>query len=181
MLDTFANAEIVLNYGLTETYRTSFLDPKLVRQRPSSIGKAIPGVDVVIVRDDGTIADADEEGHIVHRGDYICLGYWGDPESTAQTLRPDPLVPGERAIPGHALFTGDYGRIDKEGFLYFHGRRDHQLKSMGVRVSPTEVEQLLNNSGLVNEVAIFGMPQDLIGDEIWAALTSGETLRSTSA
>lgn len=165
------DAQIFLNYGLTETYRTSFLDPSLVRQRPDSIGKPIPGVDIVIVRDDGTLAEPGEEGEIVHRGDFVFLGYWNNSEATAKALRPDPVLsPGTPGRP--ALFTGDYGVIDEDGFLYFRGRRDHQLKSMGVRVSPGEIEQMIHQSGLVREVAVFGMKHELLGDEIWAAVVA---------
>ena len=68
------------------------------------------------------------------------------------------------------LYTGDYGRIDEEGLLYFEGRRDDQIKPMGVRVSPAEVETLLYESGLVREVAVFGLAQAIVGDEVWAAV-----------
>ena len=67
------------------------------------------------------------------------------------------------------LFTGDYGHKDEAGFLYFHGRRDHLLKSLGARVNPSEVESLLLASGLVNEVAVFGVEHELAGHEICAA------------
>jgi len=170
LLHILEGRTIFLNYGLTETYRTSFLDPGLARLKPNSVGRAIPGVDIVILREDGTVADAMEVGQIVHRGDYICLGYWNDPEATAKAIRPDPLaVPG---CPGNprALYTGDYGYVDEDGLLYFVGRRDAQLKSMGVRVSPLEVEEILYASGMVEEVAVVGKAHELLGDEIWAVV-----------
>ena len=170
MLGVFAHCRIFLNYGLTESYRTSYLDPALIRARPRSIGKGIPGVSVAVLREDSLPAAADEEGEIVHRGAYLCMGYWSDPEASARALRPDPLAPAGCPAPRPALFTGDYGHMDADGFLYYHGRRDHLLKSMGVRVSPGEVEELLHGSGLVREVAVFGRPHDLIGDEVWAAV-----------
>jgi long-chain acyl-CoA synthetase len=162
----FSGARLFLNYGLTETYRSAYLDPDLIDARYPCLGQPIPGADVVVVRDDGSLAAPGEEGELVHRGDYICLGYWGDAEATARAIRPDPLAPGERA-----LFTGDLGRKDGDGFLYFVGRRDQQLKSMGVRVSPGEVEALLHESNLVREAAVFGMPHDMLGHEVWAAAT----------
>jgi long-subunit acyl-CoA synthetase (AMP-forming) len=88
----FSHCRIVLNYGLTETYRSCYLDPKYLDTHQDTIGKPIPGVDVVIVREDGTLADVDETGEIVHRGDYICLGYWADAEATALAIRPDPVA-----------------------------------------------------------------------------------------
>ncbi len=177
LLSLFPDAQLFLNYGLTETYRSSFLDPKLVRERPDSIGKPIPGVDIVIVRDDGSLADVGEEGEIAHRGDFVFLGYWNNPEASAKALRRDPTLP-QGAVGRPVLFTGDYGMLDADGFLYFRGRRDHQLKSMGVRVSPAEVEELIHASGLVREVAVFGMKHDMLGDEVWAALVAKESVEN---
>jgi len=174
MTGVFGHSRIFLNYGLTESYRTSYLDPELVRERPTSIGKPVPGVDVALVRDDGTLAEPDEEGEIVHRGDFLFLGYWNDPEATATALRPDPLAPSACPPAFPALFTGDYGHKDRDGFLYFHGRRDQMLKSMGMRVSAGEVEDLLHRSGVVREVAVFGVEHDLIGDEVWAAVVPAD-------
>jgi acyl-CoA synthetase (AMP-forming)/AMP-acid ligase II len=170
LLDLFAGSQVFLNYGLTETYRTSCLDSSLVRERPTSIGRPIPGVEVEIRREDGSLADPGEVGEIVHRGGSLFCGYWGDREATDRALRPDP---GDPSAP-RVLFTGDLGRRDEAGFLYFVGRRDHQLKSMGVRVNPSEIEALLDASGLVQEVAVFGIPHDLIGHEIWAAVVLRE-------
>ena len=170
LLELFSHSEVLLNYGLTETYRSCFIPPKLVRERKSAIGIPIPGVDIVIVDEFNRVLPAGEEGEIVHRGDYICHGYWNDPEATARAIRPDPLSPPGTPDPGRALYTGDYGYRDADGFVYFLGRRDHQLKSMGVRVSPKEVEDLLHESGLLLEVAVFGIPHDVMGHEIWAAV-----------
>ena len=167
LLALVGNAEVCLNYGLTESYRTSYLAPALIREKPGSIGKAIPGVDVAIVRPDGTLADVGETGEIVHCGKLIFLHYWGNPEATARSLRPDPLQPDSNK---QALFTGDLGRLDKDGFLYYEGRRDRQLKVMGVRVSPEEIEGLLHASGLIRDVAIFGIPHELLDREVCAAV-----------
>jgi acyl-CoA synthetase (AMP-forming)/AMP-acid ligase II len=177
LLRLLEGRRIFLNYGLTETYRTSFLEPELAGVKPNSVGRAIPGVDIVILREDGTVADPLEVGQIVHRGDYICLGYWNDPEATAKAVRPDPLaVPGCPGDP-KALYTGDYGYVDGEGLLYFVGRRDAQLKSMGVRVSPLEVEEILYASGMVEEVAVVGRAHELLGDEIWAVVVPKSVAR----
>lgn len=170
LLRLFKHAAFYLNYGLTESYRTTYLEPSLIAQKADSIGKPIPGVDIVIVKEDGILACTNEVGEIVHRGDYIFLGYWNDPEKTAGMLRPDPIHPEQ----GLSLFTGDYGYLDTEGYVYFQGRRDHQLKVMGVRVSPDEVEQLIYQSELVKEVAVFGIENELFGDEVWAAIVPVE-------
>ena len=164
-----------LNYGLTETYRSAYLPPEFARAKPTSIGSGIPGVHIVVVREDGTQASHGEIGEIVHRGAYQCLGYWNNPEATARTLRPDPLAASGHPGQPTAVYTGDLGMFDDEGHLYYKGRRDQQIKSMGVRVNPGEIEELLWASGLVKEVAVFSMPNDLIGDEIWAAVVGKET------
>jgi acyl-CoA synthetase (AMP-forming)/AMP-acid ligase II len=169
LLDVFEGADFVLNYGLTETYRSTYLPPALVKRYPGTIGKSIPGVDVVVLREDGSLADPFEPGEIVHRGDFICLGYWGDELSTRAAKRRDPLLP-DSLYNVDSLFTGDIGYMDEEGYLYFKGRRDHQLKSMGVRVSPGEVEETLYASGLLEHVAVFGVEHELLGHEICAAL-----------
>lgn len=170
MIELFAEASILLNYGLTESYRTTCLPADELKRRRTSIGKPIEGVEVLILREDGSLADPGEQGEIIHRGDYLFAEYWNDPESSARTLRPDPTRdPGEEA-PVMVLFTGDLGSMDEEGFIYFHGRRDRQIKSMGVRVSPTEIEALLYGTGLLREVAVFARPNLLIGQEVWAAV-----------
>lgn len=164
------HCRIALNYGLTESYRTSCLDPSLLADHPDSIGTSIPGVQVAVVREDLTRCTPGEEGEIVHRGDYVFLGYFNDPKATAAIRRPDPFASPDDDNTPPVLFTGDYGHLDENGLLYFHGRRDCLLKSMGVCVSPEEVEQLLLSSGLIREVAVFGQKHDLLGDEVWAAV-----------
>jgi acyl-CoA synthetase (AMP-forming)/AMP-acid ligase II len=178
LLQRLGHCSIFLNYGLTESYRTSFLEPSLVRQQADSVGRAIPGVQVAVVRDDGSPADPGETGEILHRGDYLFREYWGDPEATHQALREDPLA---AAVPAsRCLFTGDLGYLDEKGLLYLQGRRDQQLKCMGVRVLPAEVEGILYQSGLLQEAAVFGQPHDLFGQEIWAAIVPCAGLVSAS-
>ena len=170
LLQAFSNSKIFLNYGMTETYRSTYLDPALVREYPNSIGNPMPGVDVVIVREDGTLADPGEIGELVHRGNCICLGYWGNPEQTAQAIRPDPVWSQAGFNNQRALFTGDLGHKDEAGFIYFKARKDHMIKSMGVRVSPGEIEDLLHHSGLVRNVAVIGLPHEMAGEWVVAAI-----------
>ena len=138
----------MLNYGLTESYRTSYLDPALTRTHSDSIGRGIPGVQVVVVRDDGSLCDTDEIGEIVHRGDFLFMGYWGDSSATERALRPDFLLNDGLTRQPVVLHTGDLGRIAANGLLYHHGRKDSLLKSMGVRVSPARLKTFSTLSGL---------------------------------
>lgn len=163
LVEAFPRAAISLNYGLTETYRSASLPTALAREHPTSVGRAVPGVEIEIRREDGGLAAPGEEGEIVHRGAGTFLGYWNDPARTAEVLRPDPADPARRVV-----FTGDLGRIDPDGLIYVHGRRDRQIKSMGVRVSPDEVELLLLESGLLAEAAVSSVPNDVLGEMIVA-------------
>ena len=170
VLHWFPHAAVSLNYGLTETYRTASLDPALARAHPDSVGRAIPGVEIAVVDEDGAPVAPGAVGEVVHRGAGIFLGYWGDEAATAQVRRPDPLWrhPGVAAPP--AVYTGDLGFLDPEGLLRLTGRRDRQIKSMGVRVSPEEIEAILVGSGLVREAAVLSRPHDTIGDLVVAVV-----------
>jgi acyl-CoA synthetase (AMP-forming)/AMP-acid ligase II len=170
LLKHFGHCDISLNYGMTETYRSAGLPPALARERPESVGFAYPGVALSVLRETGEEAEPGEVGEIVHRGAGAFLGYWGAPEATRRVRRPDPFWRhGELAAP-MAVFTGDLGWKDRDGFLMIKGRRDRLIKSMGVRVSPDEVEQLLRGSGLVSDVAVVGLPHELMGEMVAAAV-----------
>jgi acyl-CoA ligase (AMP-forming) (exosortase A-associated) len=164
-----------LMYGLTEAFRSTYLSPDEVDRRPDSIGKAIPNAEVFVLREDGTLCDADEPGELVHRGALVGMGYWNDPERTAKRFRPLPAgTPGREAgitLPEPAVWSGDTVRMDEEGFLYFVGRRDEMIKTSGYRVSPTEVEEALYATRKVGECAAFGVDHDTLGQAIRVAAT----------
>lgn len=180
LLDLFPGAAIALNYGLTETYRSASLPTPLARSHPTSVGRAVPGVDIAVIRPDGTRAAPGEQGEIIHRGAGMFMGYWGDPARTAETLRPDPLWSHPSVNQPLVVYTGDLGHTDEEGFLYIHGRRDRQLKSMGIRVSPDEVEAILMESELVAEAAVVARPHDTLGDLIVALVVPKPDDRDTA-
>ncbi|UED82977.1 acyl-CoA ligase (AMP-forming), exosortase A system-associated [Streptomyces profundus] len=165
-------AEPFLMYGLTEAFRSTYLDPAEVDRRPDSIGKAIPNAEVLLVRPDGTPCEPGEHGELVHRGALVALGYWRDPERTALRFRP---VPGEAVAgrPEIAVWSGDTAYRDEEGFLYFVGRDDDMIKTSGYRVSPTEVEEAAYATGLVGEAVALGMPDELLGQRITLLVTAG--------
>ena len=138
----FPSAKPFLMYGLTEAFRSTYLDPAEVDRRPDSIGKAIPNAEILVVREDGTECEPGEEGELVHRGALAALGYWNDPERTAERFRPAPGRDGAICAPEPAVWSGDIVVRDEEGFLYFVGRRDEMIKTSGYRVSPTEIEEV---------------------------------------
>jgi acyl-CoA ligase (AMP-forming) (exosortase A-associated) len=164
-----------LMYGLTEAFRSTYLPPAEVDRRPDSIGKAIPNAEILVVRPDGTPCAADEPGELVHRGVHVALGYWNDPEKTAERYRPVPGQDPGLVIPELAVWSGDTVRRDAEGFLYFVGRRDEMIKTSGYRVSPTELEEAIYAMNLVGEVAAFGVTHPQLGQAI--VVIAAEPLR----
>ena len=102
------------------------------------------------------------------------LGYWGNPEATARTRRPDPLWTQDGVEPPMAVFSGDLGWKDDQGLLFVKGRRDRLIKSMGVRVSPDEIETIIRGSNLIQDVAVVGVPHELMGEMVVAAITVPE-------
>lgn len=166
-------AQPFLMYGLTEAFRSTFLPPSEVDRRPDSIGKAIPNADIRVLRPDGTECGVDEPGELVHRGPLVALGYWRRPEDTALRFRELPkglrTTADEVGRAEIAVFSGDTVRRDAEGFLYFVARRDEMIKTSGYRVSPTEVEEAIHASGLVQEVLAVGVPHEVLGQVILVA------------
>lgn len=164
-----------LMYGLTEAFRSTYLPPSEIDRRPDSIGKAIPNAEILVVREDGGICGPGEEGELVHRGALVSLGYWNDPERTAERFRPAPGGISGLVNPELAVWSGDTVRMDEDGFLYFVGRRDEMIKTSGYRVSPTEVEEVLHSSGAVGEVAVLGIAHPELGQAIIAIVTPPAT------
>lgn len=164
-----------LMYGLTEAFRSTYLPPEEVDRRPDSIGKAIPNAEILVLREDGSACDPEEPGELVHRGALVGLGYWNDPEKTAERYKLVPgAAPGRQAglqLPEYAVYSGDTVRQDAQGFLYFIGRRDEMMKTSGYRVSPTEVEEVLYATHLVGECAAFGVEHASLGQAIVVVVT----------
>jgi acyl-CoA ligase (AMP-forming) (exosortase A-associated) len=160
-----------LMYGLTEAFRATYLPPEEVDRRPDSIGKAIPNAEVLVLRDDGTPCGPNEPGELVQRGALVAMGYWNDPEKTAERFRPLPGREPGLVLPEIAVFSGDTVRMDEEGFLYFIGRRDEMIKTSGYRVSPTEIEEVLYGTQLVAEAAAFGIEHPVLGQAVVAVIT----------
>jgi acyl-CoA ligase (AMP-forming) (exosortase A-associated) len=159
-----------LMYGLTEAFRSTYLPPEEIDRRPDSIGKAIPNAEILVLREDGTPCAPHEPGELVHRGALVSLGYWNDPEKTAERFRPLPGEPG-LTIPEWAVWSGDTVRRDEAGFLYFVGRRDEMIKTSGYRVSPGEVEEVFYAMKRVGECVAFGVDHATLGQAIQVVVT----------
>ena len=172
---------VFLMYGLTESFRSTYLPPPEIDRRPDSIGKAIPNAEVLVVREDGTLCAPGEPGELVHRGALVSLGYWNDPEKTAERFKPAPGQPQGLVLPEIAVWSGDTVRMDEEGFLYFISRRDEMIKTSGYRVSPTEVEEVIYATGVVGEVAALGVPHPVLGQAIVVVATPRDGVQLDAA
>ncbi len=154
-------------YGLTEAAPTvSNLsgheyalegDPQLVK-RSKSVGKPFQGIKVAIRRENGSECEAEEMGEITVLGDNVMLGYWRDPEKTAQTLRDG------------WLWTGDIGHMDEDGYIYLADRKNDMIISGGENVYPNEVENALYQHPSVLEVAVVGVPDEKWGEAVRAVV-----------
>jgi acyl-CoA ligase (AMP-forming) (exosortase A-associated) len=160
-----------LMYGLTEAFRSTYLNPSEVDRRPDSIGKAIPNAEIMVVRPDGEPCAPEEPGELIHRGALVAMGYWNDPERTAERFRPAPGRPSAICLPEIAVWSGDVVRRDAEGFLYFVGRRDEMIKTSGYRVSPTEIEEVIYSIGQIGAAAALGVAHPRLGQAIVVVAT----------
>ena len=173
--DIFPGARVFSMYGLTECKRCTYLPPEELDRRPTSVGIAIPGTELWIVDENGQKAGPGVVGQLVIRGPSVMKGYWEKPEQTDKRLKPGP-IPNEMV-----LYTGDFCRLDEDGFLYFVSRMDDIIKSRGEKVSPKEVENHIYAIEGVKECAVIGVPDTLLGQAVKAfvVMKEGEDGRYT--
>ena len=164
--------DVYLMYGLTEAFRSTFLPPKEIDNRPDSMGKAIPNAEVMVVREDGSICAPGEPGELVHRGSLVSLGYWNDAIKTSEHFKPVPVTENGLTLTEIAVWSGDKVKMDEDGFLYFIARQDDMIKTSGYRVSPSEIEEIIYASGLVFEAAAMGIPHPTLGQAIVVIITA---------
>jgi acyl-CoA ligase (AMP-forming) (exosortase A-associated) len=159
----FPHARLYPMYGLTEAFRSTFLDPDLVDSHPTSMGKAIPFAEILVIGDDGDVTVPGEEGELVHCGPLVAQGYWRDAGRTAERFKPAPQA---SRYGGTAVWSGDRVRRSEDGLLYFAGRRDAMIKSAGNRISPQEIEDAALASGLASEAVALGVPDERLGQAV---------------
>jgi len=167
----FPSARLFPMYGLTEAFRSTYLDPALVDSHPTSMGKAIPFAEIMVVADDGELAADGAEGELVHAGPLVSYGYWRDDARTAERFKPAPAA---SAYGGMAVWSGDRVRREADGLFYFVGRRDAMIKSAGNRISPQEVEDAALATGLVAEAVAVGVPDPKLGEAVCLAVRAGD-------
>ncbi|EAR60349.1 AMP-binding protein [Neptuniibacter caesariensis] len=169
---TFRNAEFYSMHGLTEAFRSTYLDPSQVQIRPDSIGKAIPDVELYVINEEGKECAPREVGELIHRGGYIYRGFWNAPKENAERFKSIQILKDVINLEGQltdeiVVATGDYVYKDEEGYLYFVSRHDDMIKTRGFRVSPYEVESVVaKNIPSIDRCAVFGLENELIEEEI---------------
>ncbi|APE28876.1 acyl-CoA ligase (AMP-forming), exosortase A system-associated [Aurantiacibacter gangjinensis] len=156
----FPDARLFAMYGLTEAFRSTYLDPALIDTHPTSIGRAIPFAEILVVDEGGEVAP---QGELVHCGPLVAQGYWQDAERTAERFKPAPAA---SEFGGTAVWSGDTVRRADDGLLYFVGRSDAMIKSAGNRISPQEIEEVVLATGLVEQAVAFGVPDARLGHAI---------------
>ena len=161
--------EVTIGYGMTETNPASFQsatdDP--LERRVSTVGRVHPHVEVKIVDLEGRIVRRGEPGELCTRGYSVMLGYWDEPEKTAEVLDSKGW-----------MHTGDIAVIDNEGYCNIVGRIKDMVIRGGENLYPREIEEFLYRHPNIQDVQIFGVADDRNGEELcaWIRLRSGETL-----
>jgi len=161
LINALPGVNFFVMYGQTEaTARLTYLEPENLLHKRGSIGKAIPGVEIEIRNTDQQRAAVGETGEICARGPNIMHGYWKDPERT------------ETVIIAGWLHTGDLAHYDKDGYIFIDGRSSDMIKSGGNRISPKEIEEVIQELDGVLEVTVIGVPDSLLGESIKAFIVS---------
>lgn len=168
----FPGARIFLMYGLTEAFRSTYLPPERFAAKMGAIGQAIPYAQVFVVKPGIGPAGPGEQGELVHAGPLVSMGYWERPELTAKKIHPCPELAhliGDTPV----VWSGDLVRVDADGDLWFVGRMDDMIKTLGFRLSPTEVEDFVSKSGLVTDVVAWGVDDAELGQAVHVATSLG--------
>jgi acyl-CoA synthetase (AMP-forming)/AMP-acid ligase II len=168
----FPNARFYSMHGLTEAFRSTYLDPEQVQIRPDSIGKPIPDVELYVLNEEGKECAPREVGELIHRGGYIYRGFWNGPEENAQRFKSIDILKDVIDLEGQltdeiVVASGDYVYKDEEGYFYFVSRHDDMIKTCGFRVSPYEIESVVRkNLPQVDQCAVFSIENEAIEEEI---------------
>ncbi|NVJ53490.1 MAG: AMP-binding protein [Campylobacteraceae bacterium] len=168
----FPDAKFYSMHGLTEAFRSTYLEPSQIWIRPNSIGKAIPDVELYVINEEGKECKPREVGELIHRGGYIYKGYWNAPVETSERFKSIQILKDVINLEGQltdeiVVATGDYVYKDEEGYFYFVSRHDDMIKTRGFRVSPFEIESVVaNNLPQIDQCAVFSIANEEIEEEI---------------
>jgi len=152
--DFFPHSEIIVMYGLTESFRSAYLPYSEIFKRHGCIGKAVPEVELYVIDEAGNRLLPRQKGELVHRGAFVTYGYLNNPELTNKKFI-KLNTPGAGCLPEIAVKSGDLVEMDEEGFIYFHGRIDNLIKLGGYRISPDEITEAVEKNPEVTLAATF--------------------------
>ncbi|MGD8192424.1 class I adenylate-forming enzyme family protein [Brevibacillus ginsengisoli] len=162
---TEMNCNVAISYGTTETSAgisfTRFEDSEILRTE--TVGKAVDGADIKVVNDEGIEVGRGEIGEVVCRGAGVMKGYYNSPSITKECLDQDGW-----------FHTGDLGTMDNEGYIRIVGRKKEVINCGGFKIYPPEIENLFYKHPAVLEVAVFGMPDQVLGEVPCAAISLKE-------
>ena len=167
----FPNKEVIIMYGLTESFRSTYLPSDQRHLKYGSIGKAVPEVEILVLNDDGEACAPGEKGELHHRGAFITYGYLNSPDLTKEKFVKWEKV-GSGCLPEIIVRSGDIVSLDDEGFIYFHERKDAQIKSSGYRISPTQIEDVALSLPDIRQAAAFAMDDVEMGEVICLAYST---------
>jgi fatty-acyl-CoA synthase len=159
---------ITIAYGMTETSPVSFqsgLDDPLER-RVTTIGQVQPHLEIKVVDENGETTASGVPGELCTRGYAVMLGYWGEPDRTAEAIDADGW-----------MHTGDLGTIDEEGYGNIVGRIKDMVIRGGENIYPREIEEFLHSHPKISDVQVVGVPNERMGEELcaWIIPAPGET------
>jgi len=169
VIDRMHMPEVTIAYGMTETSPVSFqsgADDTLER-RVSTVGRIQPHLEVKVVDEQGRIVPRGTPGELCTRGYSVMIGYWDDPEKTAEAIDPAGW-----------MHTGDLATIDEEGFCNIVGRIKDMVIRGGENIYPREIEEFLYRHPAIQDVQVIGIPDQRYGEELaaWIILKPSETL-----
>lgn len=168
----FVNAKFYSMHGLTEAFRSTYLEPSQLKIRPDSIGKAIPDVELYVIDENGNECPPRVVGELIHRGGYIYKGFWNAPKQTSERFKSIEILKNVINLEGQltdeiVVKTGDYVYKDEEGYFYFVSRHDDMIKTRGFRVSPFEIESVVEKEIKdIERCAVFSIKNEEIEEEI---------------
>ncbi len=175
----YKEADFYSMIGHIEAFRSAYLDPSQLKIRPHSIGKAIPDVELYVINQEGYECKPREVGELIHRGAGIYKGFWGSKVDTDHSFKSIQILKNvldleNGLVDEIVVATGDFVYRDEEGYLYFVSRQDDMIKTSGFRISPVEIENVVNdNFSTITECAVFGVDNEEIEEEI-ALVYSGK-------
>lgn len=168
----FVGAKFYSMHGLTEAFRSTYLDPAQLKIRPDSIGKPIPDVELYVIDENGNECPPRVVGELIHRGGYIYRGFWNAQKETTERFKSIEILKNIINLEGQltdeiVVKTGDYVYKDEEGYFYFVSRHDDMIKTRGFRVNPYEIESVVEREiKEIERCAVFSIKNEDIEEEI---------------